>query len=966
MRSNSTIDEVYQSPFAIDHEGHLNKYGMLQYTFSGPEVDVKAKPHGNSKRATPYFRTSESTKQRIRELAAQTGPKSVVHKLTKEQGGEIQARGSAFLPRDRQQIANFRRSISKPKDTNVLYSIMLECKLTQGTGDAFIRDVKAAPEPQSVLFCDWQLEEVVRNCTNNRQFSVLTVDTTFNLGEFCVTPTTFYHMLLEDIKSGRHPVVIGPMLVHQRMQFATFNYFASTLIGSSKQLRFLQAFGTDGDENLVDAFSHSFPYAIQLRCFLHFKRNLQEKLCDFGIPKQEAQEFLFDIFGKSEGNVRMEGLVDCSSIVDFDSKFEALEETWNSRESPYSGHSGPRFFSYFRRYYAVVVRHHMRKDLREAVGLGSPPAILTTNASECVNSVLKKGVNYKESQWPEFVKRMKDVVDAQRDEIIRALSGRGQYRLCEQYRHLGVPLEEWNKMRPDQRQHIVGRFDSQQIGTRKPGNRSGVGTTKNPSIKSGSGADFRKGSNCVDPKQTLSDRELSDPKSSVHDEDARSEFRKEDSRSGFCEEGPRSGFYEEGPRSGFYEEGPRSGFYKEGPRSGFYEEGPRSGFYEEGPRSGFYEEGPRSGFYEEGPRSGFYEEGPRSGFFEEDPRGGVCSKDISRRITHPRSDVGGKEGNVCLSISADDCGIHTIPMVTLEGIWNKAMSLLNGDNSITVAPGPDKRARVVLSYRSETPHLVRPKGSTGQYVCDEKCPQWVSAKICSHTVAVAECNKSLNEFLKWYISSKTMPNITSLAMSGMPTRRGRKKSQAPRSRATKTVRASPDTIISAPPSLVSTAPVCASQSLLPSSNLPQPPPLIFVGQSNNCCNSSASSASTGQSSSMLSTSPPNTNPFYLKFITGNIRMCQGCRCSLHSDGAIPAQPYDLTVARAERRSYRDSSGNLITPSKPTTSYYHCRVDCIQAAEPHFIPRSLRVPADIYSRLSPVHREYLLAVFGLSL
>ena len=106
-------------------------------------------------------------------------------------------------------------------------------------------------------------------------------------------------MLLEDTKSSRHPIVIGPMVMHQRMQFATFNYFASTLIGSNKQLRFLLAFGTDGDENLVDAFSHSFPYTIQLHCFLHFKRNLQEKLRDFGIPKHVAQEFLGDIFGKS-------------------------------------------------------------------------------------------------------------------------------------------------------------------------------------------------------------------------------------------------------------------------------------------------------------------------------------------------------------------------------------------------------------------------------------------------------------------------------------------------------------------------------------------------------------------------------------------------------------------------------------------------------------------------------------------
>ena len=83
-----------------------------------------------------------------------------------------------------------------------------------------------------------------------------------------------------------------------------------------------------------------------------------------------------------------------------------------------------------------------------------------------------------------------------------------------------------------------------------------------------------------------------------------------------------------------------------------------------------------------------------------------------------------------------------------------------------------------------------------------------------------------------------------------------------------------------------------------------------------------------------------TNPFYIKVITGNIRICQGCRDTLYTvDGQIPAPPYmyDLTIARAEQLSYRDTSGNLITPRKATTSHYHCWIECIKAAEPNFVP-----------------------------
>ena len=83
----------------------------------------------------------------------------------------------------------------------------------------------------------------------------------------------------------------------------------------------------------------------------------------------------------------------------------------------------------------------MQKDLHELVGLGSPPAIYTKNASEALNSVLKKGVNCKESQWPNFVKQMKQLVDAQHKEVIRALSGRGQEQLSEKAKHLRLLLK---------------------------------------------------------------------------------------------------------------------------------------------------------------------------------------------------------------------------------------------------------------------------------------------------------------------------------------------------------------------------------------------------------------------------------------------------------------------------------------------------------------------------------------------
>ena len=201
--------------------------------------------------------------------------------------------------------------------------------------------------------------------------------------------------------------MLGPILVHQKVDFSAFNYFASTPVGLEKRLKNVLAFGTDGDRALVEALSHNFPFATQFHCFLHFKKNIQQKLKDFWISLQVAEEYLLDIFGKRVGNTYQESLVDCKSVQEFDEYVNNLKAVWDSREEAYAPASGPRIHSHFMQYEADVVRYHMRKNLHENVGLGSPLSCFTTNASESLNAAIKRKVNIKESDWPEFLEHMK-------------------------------------------------------------------------------------------------------------------------------------------------------------------------------------------------------------------------------------------------------------------------------------------------------------------------------------------------------------------------------------------------------------------------------------------------------------------------------------------------------------------------------------------------------------------------------
>ena len=204
---------------------------MVQYMFDGPEIDIKVKPQGNSKAATPFFTTAKKTREHIQELAAKSTPKHIVQAVTSEQGGEINARGAPFLPCNRQQVANFQRTVAKSEDKDILYSIMLECKLVQGKGELFVQDVKAASEPQ-FYFINGKWMILCVSVPTNTIFQCLRLTRPLILEISCDTydlPSS-----LEGIHTGNHPIMISPMLVHQHMQFVTFNYFVSTLIGISK------------------------------------------------------------------------------------------------------------------------------------------------------------------------------------------------------------------------------------------------------------------------------------------------------------------------------------------------------------------------------------------------------------------------------------------------------------------------------------------------------------------------------------------------------------------------------------------------------------------------------------------------------------------------------------------------------------------------------------------------------------
>ena len=323
------------------------------------------------------------------------------------------------------------------------------------------RAYTAAPDPAVVLADDSQLVDMERFCTSSLEFGIVTVDPTFTLGEFDVTPITYRHLLLKTKRTERPPVFLGPILIHYRKTFSTYLFFASTLVGLSRQLEGIRAVGTDGEEALADAFAHELRFSQRLTCFIHVRRNIKDKLKDCNVPMDLSQKILDDIFGKTCDGILIERIMDTSEN-DFDAKVQSLVQSWRSHAVP-SGAKVDRFIDYFVEKKAHIIRETMIRSVREGCGLGCPPDIFTTNASESINAILKRKVDYKRNQLPEFVDIFKEVIDDQRCELERAVVGRGKYLFRQAYSHLQVSETKWFAMSSEQRQKHISHIQSVQL-----------------------------------------------------------------------------------------------------------------------------------------------------------------------------------------------------------------------------------------------------------------------------------------------------------------------------------------------------------------------------------------------------------------------------------------------------------------------------------------------------------------------
>ena len=430
----------------VDPVGDQLNRAFVQYSFTGHPHCVISKPHGNSRSSLPFIRTTPSTLGKLKESCKKKSPKELINSVTKEKGGIQKLKAAGDIPRNSKQVYNM---TCKSSENDALLSIMVMCKESQGKdANPFVRVVTSAPEPMSVLCTNSQLFDIQRFCTDSICFGPISVDPTFDLGDFCVTVISFRNLMLKNRRTGKNPVMLGPMMVHRRKLFSTYHFFASSLVSLNPNIAQLLSFGTDGEECLYSAFASQFPYATHLRCFLHFRDNCKTKLQQLGVCNEVCFDVLQDILGSFlKGK---QGLVDMGSVADLHDKFQSMKSKWEVQ--------APGFYQWFLEKKLSTVESSMLRSVREASGLGSPPDAFYTNDVESANRIIKRKTNYKVCEWPEFCRLAKELVEEQENEIEKAVIGIGDYRFDEEYVHLEVSLSKWSSMSHAQRKRHLEKI----------------------------------------------------------------------------------------------------------------------------------------------------------------------------------------------------------------------------------------------------------------------------------------------------------------------------------------------------------------------------------------------------------------------------------------------------------------------------------------------------------------------------
>ena len=419
--------------------------GVLYQTDSAITDDTPVLCHGNSKvenESRPYFRTSQELLSKTKTfLEKGISCKETYDEVNSLSGGVYKSLSQSSELRNLQQVYRQKEKLKskvKPEDSDELIALIKY----QRERNNFLRSVVCIEQSYyGFISNDTQLNDIAQFCCEDS--NVLSIDTTFNLCENWLTDTCYKNLRLETVE-GKHPIYLGPCILHFRKDAFTFNRFFREMCSFDRRIQMLKVIGTDQDMAIYNGFSIENPELKLLLCVYHLEKSDRHKLSQLRPKKGATNKILADIYGCQYGSVKEIGLADSTTAEDLDSRLIDLKERWENL--------CPDFYDWFMSKRKKLFQEKVIEEARKGSNIHG---LYFNNNIESMHFKEKTEQCHKLGSSIDVIDTLKKIVDRQQDDEVRAIYGSGPYKLSRDYLKFSVDNLKWHTMTSDQRKKQV-------------------------------------------------------------------------------------------------------------------------------------------------------------------------------------------------------------------------------------------------------------------------------------------------------------------------------------------------------------------------------------------------------------------------------------------------------------------------------------------------------------------------------
>jgi len=293
-----------------------------------------------------------------------------------------------------------------------------------------------------------QINDVSSFCCDRN--GVLSIDTTFNLCESWLTDTCYHNIRLETAE-GKHPIFLGPAIIHFQKDSFIFRRFASEMITYHPNIQKLKVIGTDQEMAIYKGFASQIPELRLLLCVFHLENTDKRKIMQLGPRKGALSKIIADIYGRQYGTVKEYGLADSTNEQDLDARLKELKERWEEL--------CPGFYQWFYKNRKSVFENSVIESAR---GNTTVQGLFYNNTIESMHFREKKEQCFKKGNVKDVISTLQSIVKRQENDEVRALYGCGPYRLSTTHKKFQMNSIncsiKWHSMEAKKRMKHVADF----------------------------------------------------------------------------------------------------------------------------------------------------------------------------------------------------------------------------------------------------------------------------------------------------------------------------------------------------------------------------------------------------------------------------------------------------------------------------------------------------------------------------